>query len=122
MTRNLVASIALATATVLAAGSGSLRAQSQQGQQPQGQRQKPDDQQAFRFRTGVELINVTATVTDQAAGSSPGCGRTTSASIKTTRSSRSRISTPSEYRSASASHSIPAAAWSAKRWPPRETR
>jgi len=72
MTRNLVASIALATATVLAAGSGSLRAQSQQGQQPQGQRQKPDDQQAFRFRTGVELINVTATVTDQGGRFVPG--------------------------------------------------
>jgi hypothetical protein len=34
-------------------------AQAQQsGQKPQ------DDKQAFRFRTGVELINVTATVTD----------------------------------------------------------
>jgi Ca-activated chloride channel homolog len=29
-----------------------------------GQQQQQDDSQAFRFRTGVELINVTATVTD----------------------------------------------------------
>ena len=58
MTRKFVAAIALITAAILAGGS--LRAQS-----PQGQPQKPDDQQSFRFRTGVELINVNATVTDQ---------------------------------------------------------
>ena len=35
------------------------------GQQQQQQQQKPqDDSQAFRFRTAVELINVTVTVTD----------------------------------------------------------
>lgn len=30
-----------------------------------GQQQQPQDSQAFRFKTGVELINVTATVTDR---------------------------------------------------------
>jgi Ca-activated chloride channel family protein len=38
------------------------------GANPQGQsqdRQPSDDSQSFRFRTGVELINVTATVTDE---------------------------------------------------------
>src|SRR5690349_5829438 len=39
--------------------------QPQQGQQQQGQDQQGgSNEQAFRFRTGVELINVTATVTD----------------------------------------------------------
>jgi Ca-activated chloride channel homolog len=59
MTRKLIAAAILSTA--LAAGAdGPLRAQSQPSQAP-----KQDDQQSFRFRTGVELINVTATVTDQ---------------------------------------------------------
>jgi Ca-activated chloride channel homolog len=40
-------------------------AQQQQQQQQQGAAQPPqDERQAFRFRTAVELINVTATVTD----------------------------------------------------------
>jgi len=68
MTTKFIAPIALIAAMLLA--DGSLRAQSQQAppqQAPpkQAQPQKPDDQQSFRFRTGVELINVTATVTDQ---------------------------------------------------------
>ena len=46
--------IVLFVATSIAAG---------QAQQQSGQAQQ-DDRQAFRFRTGVELINVTATVTD----------------------------------------------------------
>ena len=37
--------------------------------------QEPQDREVFRFRTGVELINVTATVTDAMAGSSPACAR-----------------------------------------------
>jgi len=39
------------------------QAQQQQPQQPQ-QDQQSGDQPSFRFRTGIELINVTATVTD----------------------------------------------------------
>ncbi len=34
------------------------------GHAQQAQQAQQDDKQAFRFRTGVELINVTATVTD----------------------------------------------------------
>jgi Ca-activated chloride channel family protein len=62
MTRKLIAAIALVTGALFAGTEGPLRAQSQQGQ-PQGQSQ--ENQQSFRFRTGVELINVNATVTDQ---------------------------------------------------------
>lgn len=58
MTRNFIAAIAIMTAALFAGAGGALRAQAQQ---PQPQ----DDQQSFRFRTGVELINVNATVTDQ---------------------------------------------------------
>jgi VWFA-related protein len=50
-------------AVLLAAGT-LLSAQQQQQQAPPAQ-QPPADGQAFRFRTGVELINVNATVTDQ---------------------------------------------------------
>ena len=38
--------------------------QQQQPQQPSQGQQSGSGEQAFRFRTGVELINVTATVTD----------------------------------------------------------
>ena len=61
MTRKLLAAVAFVTAAFFAGAGGALRAQAQQPQQSQ----KPDDQQSFRFRTGVELINVNATVTDQ---------------------------------------------------------
>jgi VWFA-related protein len=46
----------------------------QQQQQPQQQQQQPatNDSQSFRFRTGVELINVTATVTDESGRFVPG--------------------------------------------------
>ena len=60
MTRKLIAAAAILSAALVTGAGGPLRAQS-----PQGQPQKQDDQQSFRFRTGVELINVTATVTDQ---------------------------------------------------------
>jgi Ca-activated chloride channel family protein len=63
MTRKLIAVIALMSAAVLAGASGPLRAQAQG--QTQNPPPKQDEQQVFRFRTGVELINVTATVTDQ---------------------------------------------------------
>ena len=74
-----IAAVALMSAALFAGVDGPVRAQSQQGQPPPGQstqgqrqRQNPDDQQAFRFRTGVELINVTATVTDQNGRFVPG--------------------------------------------------
>ena len=41
-------------------------------QQPQQQQPATDDSQSFRFRTGVELINVTATVTDESGRFVPG--------------------------------------------------
>lgn len=41
------------------------------GQQPQDQ-PRQDDSQAFRFRTGIDLINVTATVTDGSGRFVPG--------------------------------------------------
>src|SRR4051812_19958335 len=40
-------------------------AQRPQAQPPEAQQPQQSDPQAFRFRTGVELINVNATVTDQ---------------------------------------------------------
>jgi hypothetical protein len=42
------------------------------GQQPQAPA-RPADDQAFRFKSGVELINVTATVSDISAASSRDC-------------------------------------------------
>jgi VWFA-related protein len=54
--------VPLACAVVCAAGVV-LSAQGQSQQPPQPQQQS--DPQAFKFRTGVELINVNATVTDQ---------------------------------------------------------
>ena len=83
---------------------------------------KPD-QSGLRFKSGVELINVTATVSDASGRFVPGLrkGRLRS-STKTTRRSRSRISAPSACRSASASCSTRAAAWRATRWTPRGAR
>ena len=48
----------LAIALLVAGFAAAVQAQQSASQNPQ------DDKQAFRFRTGVELINVTATVTD----------------------------------------------------------
>jgi VWFA-related protein len=48
----------LAIGILVAGFAGAIQAQQSAGQSSQ------DDKQAFRFRTGVELINVTATVTD----------------------------------------------------------
>lgn len=69
MTRRFIAPLALVllTAALIGSMNGSLRAQSQGQTQSQSQSgsQSQDNQQSFRFRTGVELINVNATVTDQ---------------------------------------------------------
>jgi len=66
----VVAAVFVVHAQAQSKGSQSQQAQqSQQGQQgqqnPQGQQPANNEQQAFRFKTGVELINVTATVIDQ---------------------------------------------------------
>jgi Ca-activated chloride channel family protein len=60
-------SLALATAAVaivLLNAQANAR-QGQQDQQQQPQQSNNTEQQSFRFKTGVELINVTATVTDE---------------------------------------------------------
>ena len=44
----------------------------------------PAEEQGFRFKSGVELINVTATVSDASGRFVPVCGRTTFSSTKTT--------------------------------------
>ena len=77
-------------------------------------------QDGFRFKSGVELINVTATVTDRSGRFAGACGRKTSSSTRTTSRSRSRTSAPSARRSASAScvdtsGSMPGEKWSARR-------
>lgn len=56
-----LAAVAMAVVLMTSAASA------QNGQQDQQQQQPPanGEQQAFRFKTGVELINVTATVTDE---------------------------------------------------------
>ena len=58
-TRSLV--LATAAAAVLWVGAQADARGQQQDQQPQ----QGNEQQSFRFKTGVELINVTATVTDE---------------------------------------------------------
>jgi Ca-activated chloride channel homolog len=61
--RTLALATAVAAVFVIHAQAQSAGSQSQQGQQnPQPTN---TEQQAFRFKTGVELINVTATVTDE---------------------------------------------------------
>ena len=57
-------SFALATAAV-AMLLMNVHANARGGQQDQQQQPNNSDQQSFRFKTGVELINVTATVTDE---------------------------------------------------------
>ena len=61
----------------------------------QGAAAKQEEGKSFRFRSGVELINVTATVTDASGRFVPGSGRRTSSSTKTTSRRTSRISAPS---------------------------
>jgi Ca-activated chloride channel family protein len=61
--------VLLAAGTLLSAAdsgrAGRAEPPQQASQNPQQPSQPPADGQAFRFRTGVELINVNATVTDQ---------------------------------------------------------
>ena len=54
-----------------------------------------DQKEGFRFRSGVDLINVTATVTDATVGSSAASSVTTSRSWRTASRSRSPTSTTS---------------------------
>ena len=58
--RSLALATAAAAVFVIHAQAQSTGSQNQQSQQPAN-----NEQQAFRFKTGVELINVTATVTDE---------------------------------------------------------
>lgn len=61
----VVAAVLIVSAHPSARQSKTQQPQQQQQQQPQQQdQQSGSNGQAFRFRTGVELINVTATVTD----------------------------------------------------------
>jgi len=68
MARHKSLALAMVAAAVLIIGAHPYARQSsgnQQQPQPQSQgQQSGSNEQAFRFRTGVELINVTATVTD----------------------------------------------------------
>ena len=106
-------------AAVAALAVVSLHAQQPAPQPPQ---RPSGDSSAFRFKSGVELINVTATVSDASGRFVPGpADRTTSSSTKTTSRRRSRTSAPSACRSASASRSTRAAAWPATRSTRRET-
>ena len=68
------------------------------GQQPQTPARPGGDEQGFRFKSGVELINVTATVSDASGRFVSGCVRKTSWCTKTTSRSASRISTRSACR------------------------
>src|SRR6187200_2169961 len=64
------AKTSLTTAIAALFAAVSLVAQQQQPRQQQG-----EQEQAFKFRTGVELINVTATVTDATGRFVPGLER-----------------------------------------------
>ena len=66
MARSKSPALAMVAAALLIVCAHPYARQNSTGQQPQ-QPQQPQSgsgEQAFRFRTGVELINVTATVTD----------------------------------------------------------
>jgi Ca-activated chloride channel homolog len=60
-----------ACVTLLLVAAGAL-VSAQQQQPPPQQQQQAQDSQSFRFRTGVELVNVTATVTDATGRFVPG--------------------------------------------------
>jgi len=66
----VLATVAAAALWMGARPEGRERDLDQQQQQPQ--QPATDDSQSFRFRTGVELINVTATVTDESGRFVPG--------------------------------------------------
>jgi Ca-activated chloride channel homolog len=60
--------VAIAAVSVVLIHAQATARGSQQNQQPQQQQPEPshgNEQQSFRFKTGIELINVTATVTDE---------------------------------------------------------
>jgi Ca-activated chloride channel family protein len=57
---------------LLIAGASVLAAQSGQAPPAQGGQTPPQDPQGFKFKTGVELVNVTATVTDGSGRFVPG--------------------------------------------------
>lgn len=68
MTRTRSFALATAALAVVLMNAQAIARGSQQNQQPQQQRPEQSngtEQQSFRFKTGVELINVTATVTDE---------------------------------------------------------
>ena len=57
-----------------------------------------EGQEGFRFRSGVELVNVTATVTDRSGRFVPGLTQATSRSTRTIDLSTSPISVPNASR------------------------
>jgi len=63
MTRSRSLALAIAAVAIVLMSAYTNAQSSQQAQQPQPQ-SNGNEQQSFRFKTGVELINVTATVTD----------------------------------------------------------
>jgi VWFA-related protein len=62
--KTLIATLIAATTVVVSAQSGQQQPPPPQPPSPQ-QQPPPKEGQAFKFRTGVELVNVNATVTDQ---------------------------------------------------------
>ena len=80
------------------------RRRSQRRRLPRAPHVQPQGDDGFRFKSGVELINVTATGQRRQRPLRPGpAPRTTSPSTRTTSGRRSRTSAPSACRSASAS-------------------
>src|SRR3954468_14655225 len=65
MTRSRSLALAIVTVVVLLMNAQSNVRGEQQDQQQQPAPSSGSEQQSFRFKTGVELINVTATVTDE---------------------------------------------------------
>ena len=79
-------------------------------------------QEKSQFRSGVELINVTATVSDAHGRFVPGLQQDDFVVYEDDQPQESRTSAPSACRSASASCSTPAAAWPARRSTRRAAR
>ena len=79
------------------------------------QNAEPPSDSGVRFKSGVELINVTATVSDASGRFVPGLRQDDFLVYEDDSRSRSRSSAPSACRSASASRSTRAAAWPARR-------
>jgi hypothetical protein len=98
--------------------------QPQQSQQPQQaqQDQQSGDQPSFRFRTGIELINVTATVTDTNGRFVSGLQKDDFRVYQDNELQTVTHFSNERVRSASESCSTRAAAWRARRWSPRARR